>query len=138
MMSPEFLKLSPLPADATISVGSDGPQALQKLLVTMGWNLLLSFTHEGGGEVQRWTSARGRRALDLHIPRHDAGELPLPTHAGVGRSRVALEFTKFMDELKLDAEHDPAAFAFFFRNRSMLDVVAFYHLDPEDRIAILN
>lgn len=138
MMSPEFLKLSPLSADRTMIVGMDGPGALQQLLTAMGWSLLLSFSRDGGGEVQRWTSAKGRRAVDLHCLLHDVAALPIPTHTGVGLSPVAQDFAEIVDQLKVDADNDPEVFAFFFKHPSLLDVIAFYELDPEDRMAIAN
>lgn len=138
MMSPKFFELSPLSADCTIRAGLDGPEHLQKLLIAMGWTLLFSLSRDGSDEVQRWTSADDARALDLHIPKVEEAADPVPTHQGVGSSWAAKEFLDIFEEIKLEAEECPEAFDFFLPNRSMLDVVAFYELDPKERMAIVH
>jgi hypothetical protein len=138
MMSPKFFELSPLSADCTIRAGLDGPEQLQKLLIVMGWSLLFSLSRDGRDEVQRWTSADGGSALDLNIPRVKVSVDPVPTHQGVGASWAAKQFLEVFGEVRTEAEECPEAYDFFLPNRSMLDVIAFYELDPEDRMAIVN
>ena len=89
MMSTKFSKLAPLSADCTFYAGNDGPEQFQKMLIAMGCSLLFSLTLDGGDEVQRWTNADGRCALDLNISKSKKAEDPIPTHWGVGSSLAA-------------------------------------------------
>jgi hypothetical protein len=138
MMYPEFFKLSPLSVESTISTGSDGPEVLQRLLLSMGWSLFLSFNTNGGSEIQRWISPKGRRAVDLQCMPHLSATGTRTTHSGVGSSLAAQKFNESLEELQLDVDEAPEVFAFFFKHPSMLDVIAFFNLDPEDRMAIVN
>lgn len=137
MMHPKFLKLSALSEDCTIRAGLDGPEQLQKLLAAVGWSLLFSLCRDGSNEVQRWTSANGGRAIDMIIPVEKDTADRAPTHQGVGSSFVAREFLGVLEEIRLDAEEYPEAYV-FLPNRWMLDVIAFYELNPKDRLAIVN
>ena len=138
MMSANFSKLAPLSADCTICAGNEGPEPFQKMLMALGCSLLFSITRDGDDEVQRWTSADGGRAVDLHVSKRKRVKDPVPTHRGVGSSLSAKVFLEAYEELRLEAEECPEAYDFFFPNRSMLDVVAFYELDPEDRFTLVN